>query len=692
MAHVLLLFGAAAPAFAAAGSAAAVAAAVASAGGALVGGVCVVAGATAGIVFCTNELIDGLKGEFDLPTIVYTPYTIFSNKIPIFDINFFNPMKSVDEDGKTSETIHEIEKINDETEMTLMAITLMKDFIEQNLYEESLNKLRQEQKTAIEGLEVGDETSVVDEKVFIKRTGDEEYYISSVDRYTFMESDVDNAIELCLTLCLMYTNDDVPITISNINGYIKNAISNATASGEAKIEELFSSESSWAYYVVKNNGNYFLEKRPMSLVLKTSKEYESSASILSSPVASVYKTLRTVAIVALLTILVYVGIRMVLTSVAKEKTKYRNMLIDWFIALVLVFLLHYLMSFIIDISAKLTEIVDGSSIENIMLQIPNGTKVQNMDGELKRLDGGDEKSDFWTTNYIGVLRFYAGLVKNKGFTVKGITYTLMYVVVVIYMVIFTWQYLKRVLYMAFLTMIAPLVAITYPLDKLGDGKAQGFSLWLREYIFNALLQPIHCIIYVVIFGSVMQLVTDYPLYGLVALGFMVPAEKFIRKMFGFDKASTVGGFNAMAGTAALMGGLQKLGHMHTSRKESTENVFENAKLKENNENRGIKTIESIPNLDSMNSRDGTRTETQENNEISQKYNEDQFEKNASGWYFNPWIDEYDEDYDPHNDSSYNQKLESTNEAIDNAELKNNINTTKNGGFLNGVKSLGRILC
>lgn len=42
----------------------------------------------------------------------------------------------------------------------------------------------------------------------------------------------------------------------------------------------------------------------------------------------------------------------------------------------------------------------------------------------------------------------------------------MYIVVVIYMVIFTWQYLKRVLYMAFLTMIAPLVAITYPIDKI----------------------------------------------------------------------------------------------------------------------------------------------------------------------------------------------------------------------------------
>lgn len=117
-------------------------------------------------------------------------------------------------------------------------------------------------------------------------------------------------------------------------------------------------------------------------------------------------------------------------------------------------------------------------------------------------------------------------------------------------------------------------------------------MWLREYIFNALLQPIHCIIYVVIFGSVMELVEEYPLYGLIALGFMVPAEKFIRKMFGFEKASTVGGFNAMAGTAALMGGLQRLGHARAKGRE----IKEESKEKDYNENRGIRTIDSIPTL------------------------------------------------------------------------------------------------
>lgn len=47
--------------------------------------------------------------------------------------------------------------------------------------------------------------------------------------------------------------------------------------------------------------------------------------------------------------------------------------------------------------------------------------------------------------------------------------------------------------LAFLTIIAPLMAMTYPLDKLQDGSAQGFNTWLKEYIFNLLIQPVHLI-------------------------------------------------------------------------------------------------------------------------------------------------------------------------------------------------------
>ena len=36
-------------------------------------------------------------------------------------------------------------------------------------------------------------------------------------------------------------------------------------------------------------------------------------------------------------------------------------------------------------------------------------------------------------------------------------------------------------------------------------------------------------------------------YAIVCIGFLMPAEKFVRKMFGFDKATTVGPLGAAAG-------------------------------------------------------------------------------------------------------------------------------------------------
>ena len=135
---------------------------------------------------------------------------------------------------------------------------------------------------------------------------------------------------------------------------------------------------------------------------------------------------------------------------------------------------------------------------------------------------------------------------------------IMYVALVILTVTFTFQYLKRVIYMAFLTMIAPLIALTYPLDKIKDGQAQAFGMWLREYIFNSLLQVVHLFVYCLLVGSSMDFILVNPIYGIVAITFIVPAEKFIRKMFGFEKATTVGTLGAAAGGAAVMSMVNKM--------------------------------------------------------------------------------------------------------------------------------------
>ena len=46
---------------------------------------------------------------------------------------------------------------------------------------------------------------------------------------------------------------------------------------------------------------------------------------------------------------------------------------------------------------------------------------------------------------------------------------------------------------------------------------------------------------------------------LVVIGFMLPAEKFFRKMFGFEKSSSTNQLGAAAGGALIMNAINKMG-------------------------------------------------------------------------------------------------------------------------------------
>ena len=107
-------------------------------------------------------------------------------------------------------------------------------------------------------------------------------------------------------------------------------------------------------------------------------------------------------------------------------------------------------------------------------------------------------------------------------------------------------------------------------DKIKDGRAQAYEIWIKEYTFNALIQPVHLIIYILTVSNVMNTIKDHPMFALIAMGFLLPAEKFIRKMFGFDRAETLNALGKAAGGAAIMSGvkqLSSLGKRHTSNEE-----------------------------------------------------------------------------------------------------------------------------
>ena len=244
--------------------------------------------------------------------------------------------------------------------------------------------------------------------------------------------------------------------------------------------------------------------------------------------------------------LLYLGIRIILSSTsAQDKAKYKNMLKDWLVALCILFMLHYIMAFLLNITERLNNMLASNVIAETTsdsLQ-SNGNKIDKLMSEVRnKVDGDADESPF--SNMEGA------------FDVAG--NAIMYLALVVLTGIFTVQYLKRVVFMAFLTIIAPMIALTYPLDKVKDGKAQAFSYWLREYIFNCLIQPIHLLLYTVLIVSAFEFAQENILYSIVALAFMVPAEKFIKEMFGMKSSSPTGTLGAAAGGALVMSMLNKI--------------------------------------------------------------------------------------------------------------------------------------
>ena len=314
------------------------------------------------------------------------------------------------------------------------------------------------------------------------------------------------------------------------------------------------------YYYLDENGKE----------VKTSKQ--NMATELRGVVSKWYVTLRNIALVMMMIILIYIGIRMLLSTIASDKAKYKQMLQDWIMALLLLFLMHYIMAFSVKLVEKLTDIV-SSSIDNKQYYslIPfssDNNKAKKFKEFVKEAgleecyvtESGEKTDDeskakgiLYPTNLMGYIRIDAQLT-NFGTTFIG--KSLCFMILVLMTLYFVFTYLKRVLYMAFLTIIAPLVAVTYPIDKIKDGKAQGFDYWFKEYFYNLLLQPLHLLIYTVLVGTATEVAIENPIYGIAALAFLLPAEKILKQMFGF-KGETSSGLAQFAGHAMGYNLLQK---------------------------------------------------------------------------------------------------------------------------------------
>ena len=290
---------------------------------------------------------------------------------------------------------------------------------------------------------------------------------------------------------------------------------------------------------------------------------EKNLNVLRSTIAKWYVAIRNFSLVGLLSVLVYIGIRVVISSTASDKAKYKQMISSWVGAICLIFLLHYIMAFTFTLTENLTDLFN-SNMGNPGIKLPSvvgddakftfndKTNNEKFSEVLSKLQGEHLviKGNVFNANNeitgVANLMQYARLYANLN-GASGLGYTITYLFLVGFTVIYFAKYIGRFIRIAFLTLIAPLITLTYPIDKLNDGQAQAFNMWLKEFTFNVLIQPFHLLIYMIFISSALEFANSNIIYTIVVLGFMTQAEKLLRKMFGFEKASTMGAFSGAAG-------------------------------------------------------------------------------------------------------------------------------------------------
>lgn len=239
-------------------------------------------------------------------------------------------------------------------------------------------------------------------------------------------------------------------------------------------------------------------------------------------VATWYFTLRNLAIVVSLAVLIYIGIRMAISSVASEKARYKKMLTDWIVGFAILFFLHYIILLVITINNQLVELIFSFSTTD-------STVMGNYSTEL-----------FKDVFHVSFVQGFGSAVLY--FMLTGTTLALFI------------MYIKRLFTLGFLIVISPLITITYSIDKLGDGKSQALNAWLKEFCYNVLIQPFHCIIYMIFVSAAMGALDTQPslanvVFAMLAILFIFKAEGIVKKIFGFEASSMA----EMATAGALIG-------------------------------------------------------------------------------------------------------------------------------------------
>lgn len=240
---------------------------------------------------------------------------------------------------------------------------------------------------------------------------------------------------------------------------------------------------------------------------------------LHSGILTWYYIFRYIVIIGMLLTLIYMGVKLAITAIAEEKAKYKRMLLDWLVSFIIVFIIHFYIVIIISANEFVLGIFEKQLIESVnnsdaLLTTGSLFKtIRNMMYSLKLSEG-----------WMGVFAF---------------------LLLVYYTIKFAIKYLIRMFNVYILMLLSPLVAMSYSVDKIKDGKSQSLKKWMKELGFGVMVQSIHAFIYTMFITLIISQIetTNIFSFGLsivlmfVTFNFMEKAENLFESIFSIKSDS-----------------------------------------------------------------------------------------------------------------------------------------------------------
>lgn len=310
---------------------------------------------------------------------------------------------------------------------------------------------------------------------------------------------------------------------------------------------------------------------------------------LSGTISTWYSIFRKIAVVVYLILLVYMGVRIMLSSTGEKMAMYKKLFMYWCIGVAILFLYPYVMKYTIELNNTFVKLIENSKSTSLGANDMKATTAQSesVDSllviDFDKNPFAEPSSD--SPDYMATISSRANTSKRFALALTYLLLTWQLVTLIVY-------YYKRVFIVALLIVIFPLVAASFAIDRIADGKSQAFNKWNKEFFLNTFIQSFHAIVYIFVCGTISATMLngtnatmDYVLI-LTGVTFMFTGEDIIKRIFSQGDSATAKSLGEMAGDTAKVVAAASLAQRAGSAimkpvvgKDSLYNKVKNAKAK-----------------------------------------------------------------------------------------------------------------